>query len=474
MTAMIACSLQDTLQKSLNNINNLYGNENIFVKSFPNVAVAYSGGLDSSVLLHLMTFFAYQYQIRLYAFHIHHGINNNADHWQWHCQKICKQFHVKFKTRNVTLISYRNTNVEENARIVRYQALGQLCREHGVNLLLTGHHLDDQAETILLQLLRGCGLSGISGMGIVNVSPNLLGNSKPQILMGRPLLSISRDILKTYVQKHAIVYVEDDSNNNIHYTRNKLRHHIIPVLSNYFPGFQMRFSRAATHAQSAQRLLHKLAQKNFVSCRIGKDLSVLALRKLDSEEFNNLLRYWLTLNSMRMPSTAWLYELHKQLLRKKNNTQIYMSCLDYSIQIYHDRICLISSPLKLNIKIKNYFFVWHGEKTIYFSQFAGSLSFEEAEIGLNSAWLHQKLLCIRLRQGGERLQLTENRSIKSLKYHYQAMNIPIEQRLCLPLIFVDNQLLYAAGLGMDYRAQCISNSIDSDNSNYIRLRWQCE
>lgn len=473
MTVTTTCFLQEKLKKSLMSLNHIYGYGDIFSKSFSNVAVAYSGGLDSSVLLHLMNFFARQYQIQLYAFHINHGININANDWQSHCQKICQKFDIKFKIRNVLLAHHKKTNIEETARIARYHALGQLCREQKINLLLTGHHLNDQAETVLLQLLRGCGVLGISGMGIANVSPNLLGNCEPQVLMGRPLLSITRDILKQYAIKHAIVYVEDDSNNNMCYARNILRHRIMPILSNYFPGFQVRLARTAIHAQSAQHLLKKTAQQNFVTCRIGEDLNLLALRKLDSEELDNLLRYWLGLRGVRMPSTAWLFELRKQLITTKNNTQIYMTYLNYSIQTYDNRIILMSRHIKLNKKIKNYFFIWRGEETIYFSQFSGSLSFNITKTGLDPVWLRQQLLCIRLRQGGEHLQLAYNRPIKSLKYHYQAMNIPMQKRMFLPLIYSGDQILYAAGLGMDFRrTQCINNTTNSNEFHKITLNWQ--
>src|SRR6478609_12175349 len=132
------------------------------------VAIAYSGGLDSSVLLHMTQGYAITRAIRLFAFHIHHGLSSNADVWLTDCEHECVRLNVPFEGRRISLAEQRQRGVEEAARIGRYAALGELCRLHDVDVLLTAHHQDDQAETVLLQLLRGAGVSGLGGMELLN------------------------------------------------------------------------------------------------------------------------------------------------------------------------------------------------------------------------------------------------------------------------------------------------------------------
>ena len=224
------------------------------------IAIAYSGGLDSSALLHL----AATSGRKLYAFHIHHGLSPNADAWEAHARTECERLGITFASRRVTL----DDRSEASARKARYAALGALCTEHNVHLLLTAHHLDDQAETILLQLLRGAGPAGMSGMDAFNRAPTLLGT--PDVLLARPLLQASRADLEEYVREHAIAHIEDESNADTRYARNALRHEVMPRLAEAFPGYQERFARSARHAQSAQRLLTEQAADDLRTCLPAK------------------------------------------------------------------------------------------------------------------------------------------------------------------------------------------------------------
>jgi tRNA(Ile)-lysidine synthase len=158
----------------------------------PAIAVALSGGLDSMVLLRLAHAWALEHGVRLFAFHVHHGLSANADQWLAHCERCCAQLGVGFDHRRVT-VNKGKSGIEQSARKERYAALGEMCRVHGARLLLTAHHLDDQAETVLLQLLRGSGPAGLSGMDSANRAQSLLGN--PEIVMTSP--TSIRDICAT-------------------------------------------------------------------------------------------------------------------------------------------------------------------------------------------------------------------------------------------------------------------------------------
>lgn len=445
-----------------------------FAAAYPAIAIAYSGGLDSSVLLHLAAAFAREQGIRLFAFHIHHGLSANADAWQAHCRAQSEGNGAVFDTRNIALKDLDKSGVEEAARIGRYHALGELCRVHGVGLLLTAHHQDDQAETILLQLLRGSGVAGMSGMDQANVAAKLLGNDS--LLLARPLLSVSRAALEDYAAVQALAFVDDESNQDTRFVRNALRHRVMPVLSEFFPGFQERFTRSAGHAQAAQRLLVTLANQDLATCLDGQYLSVPALRALDVDRVDNLLRHWFSLRNLRMPSSAWLLELRTQLLEAKADAQLCVTHPDCHIRRYRERVFLTPRRPAFDEHTAPQAFVWRGEAQLHFPQFAGTLFFDVAENGFEAGWLHAAALSLRLRSGGERVKLAWDRPTKSVKYHYQAMDIPAWERAYLPMVFADEQILYAAGIGMDCHAQRDTTATveGEHDGRRIALRWQTD
>ncbi len=434
------------------------------------MAVALSGGLDSSALLHLAHAYAQQHGVPLFAFHIHHGLSPNADSWLAHCEQVCAALGVPFAAQHVTLSEQGKTGTEAAARKVRYAALGGLCATHGVRLLLTAHHLDDQAETVLLQLLRGSGTAGLSGMDAANAAPELLAN--PQLVMARPLLPVSRKQLDAYVAAQQISHIHDESNDDARFARNALRHKVMPALAAAFPGFQERFARSAQHAQSAQRLLTELAEQDLAQLLEGESIDVVKLRALSADRSANLLRHWFKLRQLRMPSSAWLSEMLTQLLEARYDAQLLVTHPDCEVRRHRDRLFLTPKLAPLEGTREDQFdqtpgtsFVWQGETELAFPAYGGVLHFEVAEHGLAPDWLRGQKLVIEFRKGGERLKLAENRPTRGIKYHYQALNIPAWERGRLPVVSAPGQLLFAAGIGMD------SNKLTS-GPDRIRLRWQ--
>lgn len=437
------------------------------------MAIAYSGGLDSSALLHLAQAYAREQGIALYAFHVHHGISPNADAWLAHCEASCAALGVGFDVRRVTLEKGKS-GIEAAARKLRYAALGEMCAAHGVRLMLTAHHLDDQAETVLLQLLRGSGTAGLSGMDAANSAPELLGN--PELVMARPLLPVSRGELEAYVAGQAIAYIDDESNLDPRYARNALRHQVMPALAHAFPGFQERFARSAAHAQSAQRLLTELAQQDLAHCLAGDCLDVAALRAMSLDRVYNLMRYWFATRSLRMPSTAWLVQMVAQLLAARHDAQLLVTHPDCHIRRHRDRLYITPKLGELDglrdpdddgvIEKHGQLFSWQGEAQLAFAAYGGILYFDEAEQGIAADWLRSQQLLIDFRKGGERLKPAANRPTRGLKYHYQACDVPAWERERLPIVSAGTQLLFAAGIGMD----CTRLSAGPG----IRFRWQAE
>ena len=426
------------------------------------VGIALSGGLDSAALLHLAHAWAQEHGVTLHAFHVHHGLSPNADAWLAHCEQLCAGLGIAFEARRVTLEKNAKTGTEEAARKRRYAALGELCAAHGVRLLLTAHHQDDQAETVLLQLLRGSGTAGLSGMDAANAAPELLGN--PGLVMARPLLPASRKQLEAYVGTHGIAHIDDESNHDPRFARNALRHQVMPALAQAFPGFQERFARSAQHAQSAQRLLTELATQDLANCLDGDCIELSKLRELSQDRCYNLLRHWFGTRGLRMPSTAWLAEMLAQLLEARPDAQLLVTHPECHVRRHRDRLYLTPKLADLagmrerddanipGLEKAGQDFHWQGEASLAFPAYGGVLHFDpvgEGGQGIDIVWLKSQLLTIDFRQGGERLKLALNRPTKSLKYHYQAFDVPAWERERLPLVCAAQQLLFAAGIGLD-------------------------
>lgn len=430
------------------------------------IAVAYSGGLDSSVLLQLARKFCVARQIGLFAFHVHHGISPNADSWLRHCQSEAARSGIAFDAQEVHIDPAAKDGIEASARTERYRALGAMCQSHRVRLLLTAHHQDDQAETLLLQLLRGSGVAGLSGMDAYNQAPKLLGTGT--VTIARPLLSATRQSLLEYADSKAIAFVEDESNADHKYARNALRLRVMPILSEMAPGFAERLARSAQHARSAHRMLLELAQQDSRLCECDGGLDIAKMQGFSDDRIDNLLRFWLLTTGVRMPSTARLAEMRKQLFAARADARITVSHDGMGIHRYENRIVAARDVAAAELAVEPRTFRWQGEAAIYFPDFKGSLHFEPAEFGLGREWLSQQSLTMRLREGGERIKLAPNRPTRDIKSHYQTLRIPFWQRQRLPFVAVGRELLFAAGVGLD-AGHCVDGSPDA-----IGLRWEAD
>jgi len=439
-----------------------------FPDSQPRFAVALSGGLDSMVLLRL----AHAHGLNVCALHVHHGLSPNADAWRDHCASGAAELGIPFDWRAVT-VSKGKSGIEAAARKQRYAALGDMCRSHGVDVLLTAHHLDDQAETVLLQLLRGSGPAGLSGMDAANRAPGLLGDDR--LLVARPLLGVARADLETCAREAGIRWVEDESNSDPRYARNALRHQVMPALGAAFPGFQQRIARSSAHARSAQRLLDELASQDLGACLVGDGLDLARVRSLSRDRIDNLLRHWFAMRRLAMPSTAWLAQMVAQILSAREDAQLLVEHPDVQVRRHRDHLYLVPrlpdlagmrDPDDAGIIEKHaQAFRWNGEATIAFPDYGGVLHFDVAGRGFDPAWLREQSLEIDFRKGGERLRLAHNRPSRSLKMHYQASGIPAWERGRLPIVNAGFDLLFAAGLGMDCRHV-------TEGPGRIALRWE--
>jgi tRNA(Ile)-lysidine synthase len=426
------------------------------------IAVAYSGGLDSSVLLELAADACRERGLALQAFHIHHGLSPNADQWLAHCEQRAASLGVRFEAIRISVQDAERHGVEQAARLARYDALGQLCRRHQVKLLLTAHHQDDQAETVLLQLFRGAGLRGLGGMADADDAHALLGQG---LCLGRPLLDCSRAELEEVARVLQIAHIVDESNADTRYRRNAVRHEIVPAIRQSFPAFAETLARGSRHWQAAQRLLDELAEIDDARCGEGDALRLDRVAQLSADRIDNLLRYWLaSQGAAQPPSTAQLTELRMQLLQSRDDAHPSLQLCGLLLQrqggLLVAELPKEGEPPRQEISIQ-----WRGEREIEVPEWHGSLLFEPGvDKGVSHLRLQAWPILLRPRSGGERLKPEAQRPSRSLKNLFQESALPAQQRPWLPLAYVGGSLVLAAGLGMDVR--------EADVAGGVRLGWR--
>lgn len=266
------------------------------------VCVALSGGLDSIVLLDVVNQLKSSLGIDLHAIHVHHGLSPNADAWAAFCAAVCAAKNIALTTAKVHVDKSSPAGLEGAARAARYAAFN----DEGSPFMLLAQHADDQAETVMHQLLRGTGLKGLAGMGEVRVA------SASQTML-RPLLQVSRSEIEAVAAERGLEWITDESNDDTVYTRNFLRHEILPRLSARFPHYRASLARAARHASEADEMLEALAK---IDLRWdGETAFADALDGLPQSRQINALYHWLGWQAVPAPSQLQLTEWAAQLFR---------------------------------------------------------------------------------------------------------------------------------------------------------------
>jgi tRNA(Ile)-lysidine synthase len=264
------------------------------------INVAYSGGVDSHVLLHLLWGLRETVDCNIQAIHINHGMSLHADQWQAHCAEVCRHLNVIFQTSKVHVTKKPRQSLEALARQARYQAITEKLGKGAVVLL--GHHADDQLETLLLQLKRGAGINGLTAMG---GSKKLYG-----LHLIRPFLEISQQQLLDYAEKHNLRWIEDNSNQDNRFDRNFLRNQIIPQLQARWPELAKTAGRSAQLCAKQSRLLEQSCQEKLEDMLQDNSIRIDKLRKYSAEWQAELIHLWLSSQGVRPPS----YQQTQQIL----------------------------------------------------------------------------------------------------------------------------------------------------------------
>ena len=423
------------------------------------IVLGLSGGVDSVVLLHLLQQISPRHAWRLRALHVHHGISPQADAWAAFCAALCEELAVPVQVERVDIAPLRELGIEAAARKLRHAAL--LRQQAGFVAL--AHHLDDQVETMLLQLLRGAGVRGASAMPLIKrVSPHI-----PSPLMGggggegelprnttvlRPLLDVPRAALVSYAQQHALQWVEDESNADDSYPRNFLRQRVLPLLEQRFPAYRATLARSARHFAEAGELLDDLARQDARGAIANGRLDVEQLRELGAIRGKNLLRYFLAARGAPIPDSTRMEEMLRQLCDARQDASVCVAWQDWQVRRYRSHVYVMPRlPLPVDFTL-----IWNGEAETPLPSPHGVLCFSPAiGQGVSQQKIRPGTIEIRPRRGGEKIQPDAARPHRSLKNLLQEHDTLPWQRDVLPLLFCDDELIYVPGVAIDhvYRAR---------------------
>jgi tRNA(Ile)-lysidine synthase len=426
--------------------------------------VAYSGGLDSAALLHALVTIQQQlradkdaqFQLTLSAMHVHHGLSTHADAWVTHCQQICVQYEVPLQVEYVQVNRQSGLGIEATARNARYAALQQASADY----ICLAHHQDDQAETLLLQLMRGAGVKGLAGMAELDLTQRLL----------RPLLDVSRQEIETYAKADALQWIEDDSNQNTAFDRNLMRHQVLPLLTTRYPSINKTLSRTAQHMAEASTLLAELAEADAATAMVNgvyqnqQCLVVAKLAAMNEARAKNVLRWWLGQNTLMMPNADLLAQILQQLLYARSGAGIH-------VQVAPNRLIKRYLGLAYIVNIEEpmsaYHVLWQGESMLQLTP-NDRLVFESVMgQGIAQKKLSEHSLRIRTREGSERFRPALGRPSRTLKHILQTYKIPPWHRARMPLVFMDETLVCIPNIGVD------ANFAAKPDEMGMLIRWEC-
>lgn len=416
-----------------------------YIGSQPDVThycIAYSGGMDSHALLHAAaTLVSEAEHLVLRAVHIDHGLHADSTLWVEHCKRVCAELDVPLTVERV-VVEAAGDGPEASARLARYSAFASLLQpdEH----LLLAQHADDQAETFLLQALRGSGPDGLASIPRKRVFAN--GS------MARPLLACSQEVLAAYAQRHGLSWIDDPSNLDTRYDRNFLRQEILPLLKSRWPAASRTLGRAAMRSAAASQTLLSLAQLDLDKVRLRgtPQLSVSELRGLPRERAYNALRLWVRQAGLRMPRLQDLAQVLRNLLQARNDSQGIVNVREYEFRRHGDRLYLLAP----HGEQEPFYYEWHAPfADLHISEISMNLSLA-ACVAQGIALPTAGTVIVRSRQAGDLIKLGEPAYHKAVNKLLQEASVPPWQRDAIPLLYVEGTLaaVWNMAVSVDFRA----------------------
>jgi len=399
------------------------------------VCVAFSGGLDSTVLLCALAQVRSSEGLDLRAVHVDHQLQPSSSAWAEHCQRIASAHEVPLTVIRVE-VEKGSEGLEAAARKARYDALRGALAENEV--LVTAHHASDQLETILLALVRGAGVRGLSAMaGVQQFGRGWLA---------RPLMEFTREALHAWARKQQLTWIEDPMNEVIGLDRNYIRHRVVPLLRARWPASELASVRSARHLSEAQDLLDELAQQDTTRAAIEDCLDVSVVEQLTSARRRNLLRYWLRSHGVRAPSTRKLASIEHDIVRAARDRTVRIALDGAELRRHRNVLYCVArveaasprAPLR-----------WPIRTELELPDNAGTLRLEaQMGAGIRADALPNELE-VRFRQGGESIQLPGKTHHRTLKKVLQEAHVLPWWRSRLPLLHAGDKLLAVGDLWVD-------------------------
>jgi tRNA(Ile)-lysidine synthase len=390
--------------------------------------LAFSGGLDSTVLLHTLTRAREHLGFTLSAIHVDHGLQADSGKWAEHCQRVCAQWNVPCRSERVKVARNDRRGVEAAAREARYESL----RDHvsAGELLLTAQHEDDQAETLLLQLLRGTGVHGLAGMRLV--SPFGAG------LLARPLLGFARSSLEAYARAEDLSWVEDASNRDASYSRNFLRHVVLPAIADHWPTAPALLARAAANARDAAALLDEVGRGDLaVAAHDHGTLSIAYVQAMSPSRARNLLRYWLRAHGWPAPSALHLEQVQALAAHRPRTQHAVVTWPGVEVHRYRDLLYARHRlPKSVSVDVS-----WDGAAPLVLPGLGCRLiATVRTGRGLARHWFEAGAVRVRLREGGESCRPARRGHRHKVKKLLQEADMPPWRRQHLPLLYVGEDI----------------------------------
>lgn len=398
--------------------------------------VGLSGGIDSVVLLHALARGLRWPAAQLSAVHVNHGLSPHASIWADFCKRLCRRLGVPLQI--VAVEVKRGNSTEAAARAARYGVFAA----GGAEPVVLAHNRDDQAETVLLQLLRGAGPRGLSAMPEMKAA----SGGMPAVL--RPLLDVPRSVISAYARRHRLRWVDDASNRDRTYLRNFLRHDVMPQLLKKLPGADATLARAARHQAEASALLDVLAVQDLGPRQVPGMLPLAQLSPLAPHRARNMLRYFLRCNDVKMPDADRLDELLRQTTTARRDARM---CIEMGeaveLRRFRDALYIVRA---LPRPEESFELTWDGRGMLALPQLGGVLRLARRKgKGISTHALREAPLRVRVRRGSETLRLRAGGRRRTVRNLLQEAGLPPWIRDRLPFLYLGDGLAAVPGLGVD-------------------------
>ena len=407
------------------------------------VVVGLSGGVDSVVLLDVLARLQKRLRFDLTALHVNHQLSPNAAAWARFCRALCRTRGIVFRAVKVNVIG--GNSIEGAARDARYAALLAARADH----VALAHNRDDQAETVLLQLLRGAGVKGLAAMP--------LARREGSVSIVRPLLAVTRHDIERYARQRKLEWIEDESNIDTRFTRNWLRSEILPRIALRVPAYRESLARAAGHMAESAALLDDLAREDAAGAAEDGRLRVDRLRALSPARGRNLLRFLIAAQGWPMPDAIRLTEAIRQATTAARDATVTVDLGACVLRRHGDLVYL--TPCSAGVQRQDPV-TWRGEREVALPAMGGVLTMSRRKgEGLSLARLQDGRVTIRPRRGGERLQPDAKRPRRTAKNLLNETGVPPWERERLPFIYCGDALACIPGVAIDWRFRAAEGEV---------------